>query len=66
MESIRLKFLLDVSSSLNRIIAGILKFDLLLIIRLQEVEKESNGKLFDCLDVKSKWNPRGIHETSVS
>ncbi|WZZ55579.1 LOW QUALITY PROTEIN: hypothetical protein YC2023_055686 [Brassica napus] len=25
---------------------------------ITEVEKESNGKLFDCLDVKSKWNPR--------
>ncbi|KAH0868998.1 hypothetical protein HID58_076020 [Brassica napus] len=29
---------------------------------ITEVEKESNGKLFDCLDVKSKWNPRAVKE----
>ncbi|KAH0887084.1 hypothetical protein HID58_063180 [Brassica napus] len=29
---------------------------------ITEVEKESNGKLFDCLDVKSKWNPRACTE----
>ncbi|KAH0863745.1 hypothetical protein HID58_080956 [Brassica napus] len=29
---------------------------------ITEVEKESNGKLFDCLDVKSKWKPRACTE----
>lgn len=42
-----------------------------LVIRLQEIKEDSKENLaspvisavknqFDCLDVKSKWNPRGI------
>lgn len=45
------------------------------IIRLQEIEEDCSGNLespvisavkkqFDCLDVKSKWNPRGINNLS--